>query len=237
MWKSTLARTIVASVVGLWLGGPVSASVLFSEDFEDGEADGFSLEELWHVTDNFPAGGTYALGYVQNESTGNTPDGDYDIGNVAATSFSPPIAIPDGVTTLVFDAFVGDEYDGFPESFDQFNVWASLDGSSLDTLLASSPPSLGGVLIQEWGGPGTEAYQTIAAELSPFAGKTIYLAYQFDPLDDLFNEYPGVRVDNITVEHEDDARGQSPVVPEPASLLLFGLGAIGASLSRRRFLA
>ena len=57
-----------------------SASV--SENFDDGLAQGWVLDGLWHVTDNAPYGGTgYALGYVKDETSGVSPNGNYDTGN------------------------------------------------------------------------------------------------------------------------------------------------------------
>jgi hypothetical protein len=221
-----------------------TAVVIYSEDFEDGAADGFTnvvdptgAPDLWHVTSNFPSSGAYTLGYVKNETlNSSTPDGDYDTPglDVIATTFSLAITIPaDHYATLTFDAFVGDEQppgggggDINPYEFDQFSLWASLDGSTLygPSALASSAPSAGGVAIPEWGGPGTAAYHTLTLDLSAFAGQSIYLAYRFDSIDDLWNGYPGVRIDNIKVD---------AILGAP-TFLLVGVGLVVIGIFRRK---
>ena len=232
--KKCMTLLAVIAVMGLALASKVEAVVIYQENFDDGTANGFTLSGLWHVTTNYPASGTSALGYVQNETAlSGTPDGNYNIGNVTSTVFGPSVAIPSGTTTLTFDAFVGDEFNVQPNSFDQFSVWTSLDGSTLDTVLASSAPSAGGVAIPEWGGvPG---YNPIIVDLSTFSGSDIHLAYRFASLDGLFNNYPGVRVDNLLIENVGgDGGGPGPTIPEPGTLLLFSLGTLGAGLIRRR---
>ena len=86
------------------------------------------------------------------------------------------------------------------------------------------------MVIPEWG--GTAAYNHLAVDLTPFAGSNVFLAYRFDSIDGAFNVYPGVRIDNISVESTFD--GAAPAIPEPTSFLLFGLSSIGAGLLRRR---
>lgn len=182
--------------VNIYSGGQ---AIIYSENFEDGVANGFTLNGLWHVTQNFPKTGSYCLGYVRNETPGGTPNGNYNIGYSGPKKcFGPAISLLSGSTiTGYFDVFVGDEFNLEPQNFDQFSIWSSLDGSTLNTVLASSAPSAGGVVIPEWGGvPG---YNTIIVNLTPWAGSTIYLAYQMDTFDDLFNAYPGIRIDNIQV--------------------------------------
>ncbi|MDD2879132.1 MAG: PEP-CTERM sorting domain-containing protein [Rhodoferax sp.] len=208
-----------------------------------------------------PAHASYALGFVQNETAGGVPNGDYNIDYNAYVAdptlflaFSPEIAIG-AASTLTFKVFVGDEYgpDALPDEYDQFSLWASTDGASLGyDILASSSPSLGGVLVPEWGGvPG---YASITVNLSAFANQSIRLAFSFDPLDDVNNNFPGVRVDDILVtdggatrfaENFESATADGwqlnglwhltgNVVPEPSMLSLLGACAIGFGLSRRR---
>jgi hypothetical protein len=240
------------TVLALLAGGlgQAGAAIIYTEDFEDGIADGFTWNivepsgspGLWHVTSNFPFAGNNALGYVRIETpNSSTPDGDYDIGNVVSTSFGPAIAIPAGnYATLTFEAFVGDEWDpSEPDinqaQFDQFSVWASADTTfnpGSDTVLASSEPSAGGVNIPEWKGDGGSVwYNTISVDLSSFAGQSIYLAYRFDPAPGIdlaeFNEFPGIRVDNISLD-------VNPV-PEAPTWLLVGIGLVAIGGFRRKW--
>ena len=210
---------------------------------------------------------SFALGYVQNETPGNVPNGDYAIDylNVMESSpqdllaFSPMISIPTlGTTTLSFKAFVGDEWDWDPALADQLAVWASTDGTSIGyNLLASSSPSLGGVDIPEWG--GVASFSDVVVDLSAYAGQVIYLGFSFDPLDDVNNLYPGVRIDNIgvtngsnTLFYENFEDGVADgfqmnglwhvtqnyvvAVPEPEAyaMMLAGLGLVGWAARRKQ---
>jgi len=51
---------------------------------------------LWHVTQNYPFSGSKALGFVQFETAGTTPNGDYDTGGTLDQSvfLTSPLAIP-----------------------------------------------------------------------------------------------------------------------------------------------
>lgn len=209
-----------------------------------------------------PAHASYALGFVQNETTGGVPNGDYNIDYLDYTAnptkflaFSPEIALGNA-STLMFKVFVGDEAGPGtdPDFYDQFSLWASPDGSTIGySVLASSSPSLGGVPVPEWGG-GVPGYANITVDLSAYANTSVWLAFSFDPLDDVNNNFPGVRVDDVLVTDggatlfaENFESGTATgwqlnglwhvtdnVVPEPSMLSLLGACAIGFGLSRRR---
>ena len=96
----------------------------YFENFDNGTASGFDFSGLWHLTHNYPGSGTYSLGFVQDETSSATPNGDYDTGTVIDDiAFSGPIAVVGAQPMLSFKAFVGDEWDLAPESFDRLSVW------------------------------------------------------------------------------------------------------------------
>ena len=173
---------------------------IYTENFETGAA-GFTFSGLWHVTTNYPAGGAQALAFCENETANSaTPDGDYNIGNINQFCFSGAIAIPAGTWDLVFDAFNGDEFGDAPGGFDRVSVGVSLDGVNVDSIVASSAPQNGGVNIPEWSGPGSQQYFHITADLSAYAGQTIYLVFEYATLDAIDNGHPGARLDNLVIQ-------------------------------------
>ena len=144
-----------------------------------------------------------SLAFCKNETPGGTPNGDYVIDYNAYVSnpaqflaFSPKVSLK-GASVLKFKVLVGDEWDQGQGVADQLSVWASLDGSHIGyNILASSAPSLGGALIAEWHHFG---YVEVTVDLTGYANKDINLAFCFDPLDDQFNSYAGVRVEDVVV--------------------------------------
>lgn len=180
----------------------------YLQNFDTGNAPGFILNGLWHVTQNYPASGSYSLGFTQNETASTAPNGNYDTGTTLdQIAFSGPIRVPEINPTLSFQAFVGDEWDQQQFDFDRLTVWVSTDGISLTQVVASSEPYIGGQFIPEWFGPGSEQYNQIVTDLSGYNGQVIYLAFRFETFDPIFNNYPGVRIDDI---HVSSALGLTP---------------------------
>ncbi len=210
-----------------------------------------------------PAQAGFALGFVQNETPGAAPNGDYNIDYGDYTlhpekflAFGPKVNLG-GSSTLTFKAFLGDEFGAGtdPAMYDQFSVWASTDGSSIGyNLLASSAPTLGGESIAEWG--GTPGHVDVTVDLTGYANQVIYLAFSFDPLDDVNNDFPGVRIDDIlvtdansTLYSENFESGTAAgwqlnglwhvtenfaAVPEPSTLWLLAACTVGFAVTRRR---
>ena len=103
------------------------AADVFTENFESGAVPTWTLTGLWHITTNFPANGTYALGFTQNENTGRAGiAGDYQTASALdQSSLTPAFTVPQGRTVLRFKAIVADETtstQGQPDLFDRFSV-------------------------------------------------------------------------------------------------------------------
>jgi hypothetical protein len=200
---------------------------VLSETFESNSAPGWTLNGLWHVTTNFPASGTYALGFTQNEMSGRTGlAGDYQTGaaldQIART---PLFTVPPGRTVLRFKVIVADEVTsagGDPDNFDRLSV-SVVSGKDATTVAASKPLPEGftGLIIPEWN--GVAAYKIVEVDLSPFAGQEVQIDFRFETLDAQDNNHPGVRIDDLRITTSDLATGD-PVSGEPAGTTFASFG-------------
>jgi len=197
------------------------ARVIFQEDFESGVANGFTFEHpesTWHVTENFPSSGRYALGWVRDETPGPVPNGRYslDIG----TAWSPVIPLEAGARNVLTLELWG----AFEYGWDTFRV--SVSGTGGFYTIASTLPALmmpGGTWIVA--GP---TYQQVQVDLTALGlSGNLTLLFRTYVSDGDQNDFPGARIDNIRVE--------AFTVPEPSSLLgtLLALGIAGATLGKR----
>lgn len=216
---------MAALAAGLFLAAPASAAPVYSEDFEAG-APGFTFSGFWHVTQNAPSSGSFALGYVHDETPGPVANGSYaGTDGSQFNAFGPGILLPNAANiTFTFVALNHDEgIDGghTPNSFDRLSVGVSTNGTSFGTVVASSPPQNGGVLISENNG-----YHPYSVNLTAFAGQTIYLSFGYYTQDGTFDNYPGARIDNLEIN----------AIPEPESyaMMLAGLGLMGFVAKRRK---
>lgn len=220
-------RKLLFGLAAVAFAASASASTVFySEDFEGGAA-GFTFSSLWHVTANYPYAGTGALGFVQGETAGADPNGNYSIGadnGVGHSAFSAPFFVSTTTAHLTMHVFVGDEYSVSPSGYDRLSVGVAVGPASttIDSVLASSNPMNGGVSIPEWG--GTSGYNTIEADLSAYSGQIIRLSFQWMTQDGIAEDYPGPRIDDVVVS--------AGAVPEPTSMAVLVLGAAG--LLKRR---
>lgn len=189
------------------------AGIIFNEDFEDGVANGWALSGLWHVTQNAPASGSYALGYVQNETAGPTPNGDFATGSAnSGTAVTPTLACSSGPCLISFDWLsIGEQ----STNYDIFTVRLIPTGAPSQDLLVNGY---------------SETYQSFSQDVSSIVGiDSFSVSFAFDSVDSIINDSPGTRVDNFQV-----VDGSQSSVPSPATLALIGLGLAGLSCSRRR---
>jgi hypothetical protein len=202
----------------LGVPGSAWAGVIYEENFDDGVANGFTLNSLWHVTPNFPASSPNALGYVQGESAGGTLNGNFDTGAAnSGSATSPSINIPGSGATLSFDALCACE------------GGLKFDLLSVNILHGVSTPVADSNAFNKDSDP---SYGPVTILLGAFAGETIQIQFFFDTIDLNYNDFAGPRIDNIVVRTPDVVG-----IPEPGTVLLFASGLLGfAGLLRKRAL-
>ncbi len=215
---------------------PAAAAVIYSEDFEDGQfqgaVDGDLLPGglpggvgLFHVTQNFPASGNYALGAVYNETPGNTPNGTYAGTQIIHTIYSPEITLPgSGTITLNFDAADYGRGDNF---YDRFDIGIFAGGNHY--VKASTFPGYAGLGAQIYA--QDSGYTSLSSIISDFAGQTVRVYIHFSLIDGFGGDAAGARLDNLSITG--DLEG--PVdAPEPGMIGLLGLGLAGLAAARRK---
>jgi hypothetical protein len=230
----TLACVTVLSVTS----HESQAGVIYKEDFESGTAPGWFLSDvfdgrsdgLWHVTENAPASGRFALGYVENETPGPTPNGDYASGPAsfgggnAGEAVSPAILLPSGPVALYFDFLAAGEIGDF--AFDRLILNGTFGEEFMDipiffgeSLAATSSLDGGKYTL-----PANSGYHRIGIDISAFAGQLFALDFVFDTFDGFANDGAGIRIDNIEID-------TGPVIPEPSTFVLSSilLGVFGAA--------
>lgn len=213
------------------VAGPASASVIYLENFEDGvfngAVDGSTLAGglpgigLFHVTRNYPATGNNALGFVRDETPGNTPNGTFASSPIANTIYSPSITLPGtGAISLNFDAANFGRGDNF---YDRFDIGIFVDGTHF--LKASS--YLGYSVLGALTYPQDNGYNSLTAIISDFAGQSVRVYIHYNLVDGADDNFAGGRLDNLSVTDDNP-------VPEPGMVGLLGAGLIGLAFARRR---
>ena len=225
--KKFVSKVFLTAIFAVMGASHAHANVIYSQGFESG-AGGYALSGLWHVTQNFPASGNNALGYVQGETNpGAIADGTYDTGSAnSGIAVSPMISLPNGLDTLTFLAFNHNEFGDNPVFFDRLTV-SVLSGSG-STLLASTGSvwDFAPTNIPFWD-PSNQGYNLISIDISAFAGQSIQLMFGYDTFDRIDNQHPGARIDNVSISN-------STAVPEPSSIALAGLGGLGLAFGAYR---
>jgi hypothetical protein len=220
----------------------VSAAA-YSEDFDDGQAQGWTLDGLWKLTENNP-NGTTALGYVQDETPGTTLNGNYDTGVANFASASTPQLSCDDNCVLSFD-WLDDSEEG--EIFDRFDVF--IDTADTTFRILSSGNFNNTQTYRQFTSAGDSTINALFDSAEAFS-----VRFFFDTIDANFNSAPGVRVDNFRLT-DGGTGGPSPggpdggtggplpggpdgttEVPLPGGAVLFGAGlaALGRAGRRRR---
>ena len=193
------------------MGWVVTQIYLQAQDFNDGSAQGWSLNGLWHVTGNSP-NGTQALGYVQNETAGTTLNGDFDTQAANSGTATTPTLTCGSSCLLSFDWL--DESEG-----------SSFDVLSLQMLLPSAEVTLFSTLNVS----STSNYANYSTDLLGLLapGSSFQLQFLFNTVDSFANTAAGARIDNVTLD-----TGPVANVPEPSPLLLLLASLLGLAVSR-----
>ena len=204
---------VSAAAIALLCAIPAAASAgVYVQNFDSGSAPGFTMGGMWHVTSNFPSSPNYALGYVQGETAfSGSPDGNYDTAGSpnSGAAFSPLIALSSvGTPTLTLNAVNFNEIGDSPDYYDRLEIGVSLDGSTFDSLLASTSHYDGAASFFSSSSPGAP-YQTLTFDLSAYKGQSIYLMFNYATIDAVDNFHPGARIDDISIT--------GTAVPEPAT--------------------
>ena len=210
---------------------PVSAAVIYSEDFEDGvfngATQGFVIpgglgggSSLFHVTENFPASGSRALGFVTGETPGGTPNGTF-AGAPTGTIYTPEIVLPNtGTISLNFDVANFGRGNTF---FDRFDIGVFVGGQHY--VKASTFPGYSGLGAQIY--PQDNGYNSLTSIISDLAGQTVRVYIHYSVISPTNGNFAGGRIDNLSVS-------DNTAVPEPGMIGLLGAGLAGIAFARRR---
>jgi len=209
-------RTLVPALLAIGvLSTPAGAAVIYSEDFEDGIFDGAATGNavgglgggvsLFHVTQNFPESGNRALGFVRNETPGNTPNGTY-AGNATGTIYSPQVLLSGGSSfALKFDVANFGRGDVF---YDRFDIGIFAGGNHY--VRASTFPDYAqfGAQIYAQG----NGYNAITAMIDEFAGQAIRVYIHYSVITVTGQTFAGGRLDNLSIVSDADiARACGPI--------------------------
>ncbi|KMT64809.1 PEP-CTERM sorting domain-containing protein [Catenovulum maritimum] len=214
--KNILLKGFFTSVVFVVSG--LANAGLITENFDDGEAQGWTLTGLWHVTGNNPNGTAGALGYVQGETTGTTLNGNFNTGGSNSGT----------ATTGLFQCLDANAI-GCSVNFDSLDSAETGTWDQLDVYLLHGGAQT--LILDNNGGSAfnDSIYRTSSFDLSNLLGndEQFQLRFSFATLDGLFNDYTGPRIDNFVVN-------TGVEVPEPSTLAIFALSLVGLVARRRK---
>lgn len=173
-----------------WFETPCQTT-LYAVDF-NGDADGYSLEALWHVAENTCKGsepGHSAGGhlYFGQDDTCN-----YDVGTATGSATSPAIDLSGAVSPeLRFRYCLATEVN---PDFDDATVRVSTNGTDFSTV-ASNKPNAGETALAD----PTDGWIEANVDLSAYQGETIWVQFRFVTKDADYNNFDGFYVDDVAV--------------------------------------
>ena len=187
---------------GLPKGVPTQSMPYF-QDFESGPGLWFTTG-LWHLVG---PGDTYQDYYSPTHSFwyGQDFTGDYDtwtwepVPN-SGSLISPPIYLSGPAVLTFWTSWEIEAED--PSGFDLMQVWVNY--GMVDTLVLQLNPTwdpgdeFGYYSSAGYNKPRIWVKHTV--DLSAFIGKTVFVEFYFDTVDELYNDYRGWYVDDVAIE-------------------------------------
>ena len=181
---------------GLPQGVPTQFMPYF-QDFESGSGLWF-FTGLWHLVG---PGDTYQDYYSPTHSFwyGQDATGDYDTGATnSGDLISPPIYLSESAVLTFWTSWEIEGED--PPFYDLMQVWVN-DGTGDTLVLQLNPtwdPSSGYFSSAGWNMPRIWVKHTV--DLSTYTGKTVLVKFYFDTGDDMYNDYRGWYVDDVSIQ-------------------------------------
>ncbi|MEM8835011.1 MAG: S8 family serine peptidase [Planctomycetota bacterium] len=156
--------------------GELVTDVALTHTFESGTfSDGWTADGLWNVSSTCsvgdpPCDGTSWAYY------GDASNCNYDNGSTSGSLTSPPIDIPVGGAEMTFCSFL------VTEALDQYDKAEVLVNGAV---VLDVPESMG--------------WSQVTVNLSDYAGQTVTIAFRFDTLDGIANNFLGWGVDGVEI--------------------------------------
>ena len=215
---------MIASLVLLLAAPMASATYFLHEDFENGGGAWSHIgetptggESLWHLETNRSFSGEWSAAYNTGYSSFN-----YDVGWNWGRLMTPVMDLS-SASEVHFEFASWLETEQAPDEFDVAYVGYSTAPNLAWTYLH---PDIQEFAQSEWIILGMDLTSVLAGE------SHAQICFQFDSVDDVFNDYEGWYIDDVMVYDE----AGTPPIPEPSTLLLLGSGLLGlGAVTRRRF--
>jgi hypothetical protein len=186
--RSELLDEIMA-FFGVGGGGPVPPA--FSDDFDDGNANGWTVSGLWHVTSYRANSPSYSLAY--NKESDHT----YNTGSVTSGAAEFSVDLPSEAVLEFYHCYWTES---LPAPFDICRVEMYYGGSWLT--------------LAQWDSrdPNVVTWTHVAIDLSSYSG-TVQIRFYFDSRDQWYNDYEGWYIDNIVVRSGDSDENMALLKP------------------------
>lgn len=180
--NNRMTKNINVAVASLPLSAAAGdVTTMSSDNFDDGNTNGWTLSGLWHVTSYRKYSGSYSLAYNQ-ESSHNYNTGSRTYGSA---EFSVDLS---GVSTSTLTFQTWWEHESYSSG--------SYDSMDVD-IYDSSWHNLWHRDCNE--GPSSSDWHQESIDISTYAGGTVKIRFNFDSIDSLYNNYEGWYIDDVNV--------------------------------------
>jgi hypothetical protein len=164
---------------------PVAGAASTKEDFESGNATGWTLtasdtKVVWSVATKRPGNGKYSLYYGDPVAGNFNTSGTSNSGSATMPAIQLTAAKKAGLTfSLYMDTESGTSYDQLKVFVGNTLVWEK--------------NKTGTITMKQW--------QDVTIDLSSYAGQSVTIKFDFNTVDSVSNSTEGVYIDDITVFH------------------------------------